>query len=141
LQLILSNGSTYASSGTILFADRQVDPQTGTIRIAGAFANPGNILRPGQYAKVRAATQLLRGALLVPQRAVSQLQGSNQVAVVGPDRKISIRAVQTGERVGTLWVITNGLKTGDQVVAEGAQKVKDGSTVTPVPYVTTAASR
>jgi RND family efflux transporter MFP subunit len=141
LQLILSNGSTYARNGSILFADRQVDSQTGTIRIAGAFANPGNILRPGQYAKVRAATQMLRGALLVPQRAVSQLQGSNQVAVVGPDRKISIRAVQTGERVGTMWVISDGLKAGDQVVAEGTQKVKDGSTVTPVPYTTTAASR
>jgi membrane fusion protein (multidrug efflux system) len=141
LQLILSDGSTYAQSGSILFADRQVDPQTGTIRIAGAFANPGNILRPGQYAKVRAATHMLRGALLVPQRAVSQLQGSNQVAVVGADRKISIRAVQTGERLGTLWVITNGLKAGDQVVAEGTQKVKEGSTVTPVPYITTSASR
>lgn len=141
LQLILSNGSTYAQSGSILFADRQVDQQTGTIRIAGAFANPGNILRPGQYAKVRAATQILKGALLVPQRAVSQLQGSNQVAVVGPDRKISIRAVQTGERVGTMWVISNGLRVGDRVVAEGTQKVKDGSTVTPVPYSTTSASR
>jgi membrane fusion protein (multidrug efflux system) len=141
LRLILSNGSTYAQSGRILFADRQVDPQTGTIKIAGAFANPGNILRPGQYAKVRAATQILRGALLVPQRAVSQLQGSNQVAVLGHDRKISIRAVQTGERVGTMWVISSGLKVGEQVVAEGAQKVKDGSTVTPVPYVTTVASR
>lgn len=141
LQLILSNGSTYAQSGSILFADRQVDQQTGTIRIAGAFANPGNILRPGQYAKVRAATQILKGALLVPQRAVSQLQGSNQVAVVGPDKKISIRAVQTGERVGTMWVISKGLRVGDQVVAEGTQKVKDGSTVTPVPYSTTSANR
>jgi RND family efflux transporter MFP subunit len=141
LQLILSNGSTYAQSGSILFADRQVDQQTGTIRIAGAFANPGNILRPGQYAKVRAATQILKGALLVPQRAVSQLQGSNQVAVVGPDSKISIRPVQTGERVGTMWVISSGLSVGDRVVAEGTQKVKDGSTVTPVPYSVTSASR
>jgi RND family efflux transporter MFP subunit len=134
LQLILSNGSTYAQSGSILFADRQVDQQTGTIRIAGAFANPGNILRPGQYAKVRAATQVLKGALLVPQRAVSQLQGSDQVALVGPDNKISIRPVQTGERVGTMWVISSGLRVGDQVVAEGAQKVKDGAAVTPVPF-------
>jgi RND family efflux transporter MFP subunit len=134
LQLILSNGSTYARSGSILFADRQVDQQTGTIRIAGAFANPGNILRPGQYAKVRAVTEVLKGALLVPQRAVSQLQGSAQVAVVGSDNKISIRAVQTGELVDTMWVITSGLIAGDSVVAEGVQKVKDGSTVTPTPF-------
>jgi len=134
LQLILSNGSPYAHSGSILFADRQVDQQTGTIRIAGAFSNPGNILRPGQYAKVRAVTQILKNALLVPQRAVSQLQGSAQVAVVGPDNKITIRAVQTGERVDTMWIISSGLKAGDRVVAEGTQKAKDGSTVTPVPY-------
>jgi RND family efflux transporter MFP subunit len=137
LQLILSNGSTYAHSGSILFADRQVDQQTGTIRIAGSFANPGNILRPGQYAKVRAVTQILKGALLVPQRAVSQLQGSAQVAVVGADNKVTIRAVQTGERVDAMWVISSGLMAGDQVVAEGAQKVKAGSTVTPVPFNTT----
>jgi membrane fusion protein (multidrug efflux system) len=134
LQLILSNGGTYAHGGSILFADRQVDQQTGTIRIAGAFANPGNILRPGQYAKVRAITQILKGALLIPQRAVSQLQGSAQVAVVGADNKVTIRAVQTGERVDTMWVISSGLMVGDQVVAEGTQKVKDGSTVTPVPF-------
>jgi RND family efflux transporter MFP subunit len=138
LQLILSNGSPYAHSGSILFADRQVDQQTGTIRIAGAFANPGNILRPGQYAKVRAVTQILKGALLVPQRAVSQLQGSAQVAVVGADNKVTIRAVQTGERVDAMWVISSGLMAGDQVVAEGAQKVKAGSTVTPVPFNTTS---
>jgi membrane fusion protein (multidrug efflux system) len=134
LQLILSNGSTYARSGSILFADRQVDQQTGTIRIAGAFANPGNILRPGQYAKVRAATQVLKGALLIPQRAVSQLQGSAQVAVVGSDNKVTIRAVNTGERVDSMWVITSGLMAGDRVVAEGVQKVKDGSTITPAPF-------
>jgi len=139
LQLILSNGSPYAHSGSILFADRQVDQQTGTIRIAGAFSNPGNILRPGQYAKVRAVTQILKNALLVPQRAVSQLQGSAQVAVVGPDNKITIRAVQTGERVDTMWVISSGLVAGDRVVAEGTQKVKDGSTVTPVPFNTLSA--
>ena len=134
LQLILSSGSTYAHDGSILFADRQVDQNTGTIRMVGAFANPGNILRPGQYAKVRAVTQILKGALLIPQRAVSQLQGSDQVAVVGPDNKISIRAVQTGERVDTRWIISSGLSAGDRVVAEGTQKAKEGSTVTPVPY-------
>jgi RND family efflux transporter MFP subunit len=139
LQLILSNGSTYPRSGSILFADRQVDQQTGTIRIAGAFANPGNILRPGQYAKVRAVTQVLKGALLVPQRAVSQLQGSAQVALVGADNKVTIRSVQTGERVDTMWVITSGLNAGDRVVAEGVQKVKEGSTVTPTPFSTASA--
>ncbi len=140
LQLILSNGGTYARSGSILFADRQVDQQTGTIRIAGAFANPGNILRPGQYAKVRAVTQVLKGALLIPQRAVSQLQGSAQVAVVGKDNKVTIRSVQTGERVDTMWVITSGLIAGDRVVAEGAQKVKDGGTVTPTPFTSASGS-
>jgi RND family efflux transporter MFP subunit len=134
LQLILSNGSTYGHSGSILFADRQVDQQTGTIRIAGAFANPGNILRPGQYAKVRAVTEVLKGALLIPQRAVSQLQGSAQVAVVGADNKVTIRGVQTGERVDTMWVITSGLSAGDRVVAEGTQKAKEGSAVTPAPF-------
>jgi RND family efflux transporter MFP subunit len=137
LQLILSNGSLYAHGGSILFADRQVDQQTGTIRIVGAFANPGNILRPGQYAKVRAVTQILKGALLIPQRAVSQLQGLDQVAVVGPDNKISVRAVQTGERVDTRWIISSGLKAGERVVVEGTQIAKDGSTVTPVPYSAT----
>ena len=136
LQLILSNGSAYGHSGSILFADRQVDQQTGTIKIAGAFANPGNVLRPGQYAKVRAVTEVLKDALLIPQRAVSQLQGSAQVAVVGADNKISIRAVKTGEQVDSMWVITSGLGAGDRVVAEGTQKVKEGSTVTPTPYTT-----
>ena len=139
LQLILANGNTYARSGGILFADRQVDQQTGTIRIAGAFANPGNILRPGQYGKVRAVTQILKGALMVPQRAVSQLQGSTQVAVVGTDNKVAIRSVQTGERVDTMWVITGGLTAGDRVVAEGVQKVKDGSIVTPTPLTSASA--
>jgi RND family efflux transporter MFP subunit len=139
LQLILSNGSTYARSGSILFADRQVDPHTGTIRVAGAFANPGNILRPGQYAKVRAVTQILKGALLIPQRAVSQLQGSAQVAVVGADNKVTIRAVETGEIVDSMWVIKSGLMAGEGVVAEGAQKAKEGSTVTPTPFTTASA--
>lgn len=134
LQLILSDGRTYAHSGRILFADREVDPQTGTIRIVGAFPNPGNILRPGEYGKVRAVTAVLKGALLVPQRAVTELQGSDEVAVVGPDNKVTIRTVQTGERVGTLWVVTQGLREGERVVAEGTEKVADGSAVTPVPY-------
>jgi RND family efflux transporter MFP subunit len=134
LQLILSDGSTYPRTGKVLFADRQVDQQTGTIRIAGAFPNPGNILRPGQYGRVRAMTRMRKGALLVPQRAVSELQGSYEVAVVGPDNKVGIRAVEVGERVGTMWIINKGLNPGDRVVAEGTLKVKDGGKVTPVPF-------
>jgi membrane fusion protein (multidrug efflux system) len=140
LKLILSDGSTYGHDGKILFADRQVDQQTGTIRIAGSFPNPGNILRPGQYGKVRAVTQIRDGALLIPQRAVSELQGSNEVAVVGPDNKVSIRTVQVGERLDSMWVINNGLSVGDRVVAEGVQKVKDGSLVSPVPFKAGTAS-
>jgi len=134
LQLMLSDGSTYAHSGKILFADRQVDQQTGTIQIAGAFPNPGNVLRPGQYGRVRAVTQLRKGALLVPQRAVTELQGSYEVAVVGPNNKVTIRSVEVGERVDTMWIINKGLNPGDRVVAEGTSKVKNGSTVTPVPF-------
>ncbi|HEX4074578.1 MAG TPA: efflux RND transporter periplasmic adaptor subunit [Candidatus Acidoferrales bacterium] len=134
LQLTLSDGSVYPRSGKILFADRQVDSQTGTIRIAGAFANPGNILRPGQYGRVRAVTQMRKGALLVPQRAVSELQGSYEVAVVSSDNKVTIRSVEVGERVDTMWIINKGLNLGDRIVAEGSLKVRDGSTVTPVVF-------
>lgn len=134
LQLILSNGSTYAHTGKVLFADRQVDAQTGTIRIAAAFPNPGNILRPGQYGKVRAVTQIRKGALLIPQRAVTELQGAYQVAVVGPDNRITIRSVDVGDRVDTMWIINKGLNASDRVVAEGTQEVRDGTVVTPVPY-------
>jgi len=134
LQLILSNGTTYAHTGKVLFADRQVDQQTGTIRIAGAFPNPGNILRPGQYGRVRAVTEIRKGALLVPQRAVTELQGSYEVAVVGPDNKVSVRSVQVGQRVDTMWIINKGLNAGDRVVAEGTSKARNGSIVTPVPF-------
>jgi len=134
LQLILSNGNNYPRAGKILFADRQVDPQTGTITIVGAFPNPGNILRPGEYGKVRATTEVRKSALLVPQRAVTQLQGSYQLAVVGPDNKVSIRNVEVGERVGTMWIVNKGVSAGERVVAEGTTKVRDGSLVTPVPF-------
>ena len=134
LQLILSNGETYRYKGRILFANRQVDPQTGTIQIAGAFPNPRDILRPGDTCRVRAVTELIKGALLIPQRAVTELQGGYQVAVVGPDNKIDVRTIDVGERAGTMWVINHGLTPGQSVVAEGAQKVRDGMTVTPKPY-------
>ena len=111
----------------MLFADRQVDQQTGTIRIAAAFPNPGNILRPGQYGRVRAVTEIRKGALLVPQRAVTELQGAYQVAVVGADNRVGIRTVEVGDRVGTMWIIDKGLNAGERVVAEGTPKVRDGS--------------
>jgi membrane fusion protein (multidrug efflux system) len=134
LDLILSDGSTYRQKGRILFADRQVDQQTGTIQIVGAFPNPGDILRPGQTGRVRAVTNLRKGALLVPQRAVTELQGAYQVAVVGPDNKISIRAVEVGARSGTMWIINQGLKPDERVVAEGTGRVRDGMVVVPEPY-------
>ncbi len=134
LQLTLSNGEIYKYKGRILFTNRQVDPQTGTIQVVGAFPNPHNILRPGDTCRVRAVTELIKGALLVPQRAVTELQGGYQVAVVGPDNKINIRTVEVGEQVGTMWVINQGLGPGQTVVAEGTQKVRDGMAVTPKPY-------
>jgi RND family efflux transporter MFP subunit len=135
LQIILADGSTYPRDGTVYFADRQVDPNTGAIRIAGLFPNPGNILRPGGYAKVRFAVRTQDGALLVPQRAVSEVQGGYQVAVVDDQNKVSIRAVQVGDQVGTEWIIADGVKRGDRVVAEGVQKVRTGMHVNPKPFV------
>jgi membrane fusion protein (multidrug efflux system) len=133
LELILADGSIYPHKGKILLADRQVDPNTGTIRIVAAFPNPGNILRPGQYGRVRVETNMKKGALLLPQSAVTQSQGSYQVAVVGSDNKVSIRTVKPGETVGTMWVIDEGLKPGEQVAVEGLQRLRDGTLVTPKP--------
>jgi RND family efflux transporter MFP subunit len=133
LQLLLGDGSAYERTGTIFFADREVNPATGAIRIAGVFPNPNNLLRPGGYGRVRAAPNTHMGALLVPQRAVIELQGSQQVAVVGRDNKVSIRPVRVADRVGKMWIIAQGLKLGEQVVVEGLQKVRDGATVKAVP--------
>jgi len=133
LELILTDGSPYSQKGKILLADRQVDPSTGTIRIIAAFPNPGNVLRPGQYGRVRVETDIKRGALLLPQSAVAQTQGSYQVAVVGSDHKVSMRSVKPGATVGTMWVIDEGLKPGEQVVVEGLQQLKQGTLVTPKP--------
>jgi len=133
LLLILTDGSIYPQKGKILLADRQVDPSTGTIRIEAAFPNPGNILRPGQYGRVRVETNMKKGALLLPQSAVAQSQGSYQVAVVGSDHKVSMRTVNPGATVGTMWVIDEGLKPGEQVVVEGLQKIREGTLVTPKP--------
>jgi len=134
LQLILSDGSTYPHMGRFYIADRQADPKTGAIRVAGVFPNSDNILRPGQYGRVRAATSTQYGALFVPQRAVTELQGSYQVAVVGGGNKIEIRTVKVSDRTGTMWIIEDGLKPGETVVAEGTQKVRPGAVVNPKPY-------
>ena len=139
LQLILADGSTYPYEGSFYFADRQVNESTGAIRLAGLFSNPNNILRPGGYGKVRAVIRLQQGALIVPQRAVSELQGGYQVAVVGSDNKVNIRTVTVGDRAGTDWVIAEGLHPGEKVVAEGVQKVRNGAQVNPKPFVVQAA--
>jgi membrane fusion protein (multidrug efflux system) len=133
LELLLSDGSVYDRTGTIFFADREVNPATGAIRIAGVFPNPNGLLRPGGYGRIRASARTQNGALLVPQRAVIELQGSHQVAVVGSDNKVSIRPVTVGDRVGKMWIVSQGLKVGEQVVVEGLQKVRDGSIVKIVP--------
>jgi membrane fusion protein (multidrug efflux system) len=134
LELVLADGSLYPQKGNFAFADRQVDVKTGTLRVEGLFPNPGNILRPGQFARVRAILRTKTGALLVPQRAVTELQGSYQVGVVGEDNKVEIRPVKVGERVGAEWIVDEGLKPGEKVVAEGIQRVSAGMTVNPKPF-------
>jgi len=134
LQLTLADGSAYPHPGRIIFADRQVNTQTGTIQIVGEFPNSKNLLRPGQYAHIQTPTGNITGALLVPQAAVNQQQGTYQVTVVGDDNRAQLRTVQVGPRVGTLWVITTGLKPGERVVAVGAEKAKEGELVNPTPY-------
>jgi RND family efflux transporter MFP subunit len=141
LELILADGLPYPHEGTFYFADRQVNQNTGAIRIAGLFPNPGNILRPGGYGKVRTAVRVQQDALLVPQRAVSELQGGYQIAAVGDENKVSIRAVKVGDRVGTQWIIVDGLKRGERVVVEGVQKVRPGMQVNPKPFAVESKGR
>ena len=131
LELLLADGTVYPEKGEFFIADRQVDVKTGTIRLAARFPNPGNILRPGQFARLRVVTHTKQRALLVPQRAVTELQGGHQVAVVTADNKVEIQPVKVGERVGSLWIIEEGLKAGDLVVVEGLQKLKAGMAVSP----------
>ena len=131
LELVLSDGTVYSHKGWVVLADRQVDVKTGTIRLAGAFDNPGGILRPGMFGRVRAVTGIAKAALLVPQRSVVEAQGSYSVVVVDSNNQASIRPVKMGERVGQMWVITDGIKPGEQVIAEGMQKAREGSTVRP----------
>ncbi len=133
LELILGNGSVFPERGKAVLVDREVNVKTGTLTVRGFFPNPHNILRPGQYARVRAELAIRPGALLVPQRAVTELQGGSRVAVVGPDGKAEIRSVETGPRVGDLWVIEKGLRAGESVIVSGLQYLRPGTPVTAKP--------
>src|SRR5216684_5275150 len=131
LELILSDGSIYPRKGRFFAADRHVDIQTGAIRLAGLFPNPGNVLRPGQFGRVRFISYTWIGAVLVPQKAITELQGSYQLAVVGSDNKVTLRTVTVGERTGAMWIVDEGIKPGERVVVEGVQKVRDSMLVKP----------
>jgi RND family efflux transporter MFP subunit len=134
LQLILADGTTHPHPGEFYFADRQVNQNTGAIQLAALFANPGNVLRPGQYGKVRAVKRVQRNALLIPQAAVNEQQGSYVVDVVGGDGKVAVRTVHVGERTPTMWVIQDGLKPGERVIVEGQQNLKPGMPVQTKPF-------
>jgi RND family efflux transporter MFP subunit len=134
VEIILADGTLYPRQGKFSAVDRQVDNQTGTIRLAALFPNPGNVLRPGQFVRVRVTVRTLPGALLVPQRAINELQTSYELAVVGADNKAEIRTVKVGERIASLWVVEDGLKLGERVVVEGLQKVRDNELVKPAEW-------
>jgi membrane fusion protein (multidrug efflux system) len=134
LELVLGGDKVYQHKGQFHLVDRQVDQKTGTIRVAALFPNPNNLLRPGQFARVRAVTKTKENAILIPQRAVTEMQGSYQVAVVSPENKVDIRPIKVGQRSGSLWIVDHGLKPGERVVVEGLQKVKAGMTVDPKPF-------
>jgi RND family efflux transporter MFP subunit len=134
LDLILADGTTYPEKGRVDFADRQVDVRTGAMKLVGLFPNPGNTLRPGEYGRVRAAVEIDRGALLVPQQAVFDIQGTRQLAVVGGDNKVSIRPANLGETFGHDWIVREGVKAGERVVVDGVQKVRPGMQVDPRPF-------
>jgi membrane fusion protein, multidrug efflux system len=131
LELILGDGTVFPHVGHAIFVNREVDSRTGTIQVRGSFPNPGNMLRPGQYARIRAATELRKGALVIPQQAVSELQGVYQVGVVAADNKVTIKTVTLGPQVGNMWVVESGLQAGENVVVDGLQRVKTGMTVAP----------
>ena len=140
LTLVLADGSVYPRRGRFLAADRDIDPKTGTIRISAAFPNPARTLRPGQYARVRAETNTVNDAIVVPQRAVTDVQGAPQVRIVGPDNRVATRPIKLGDRVGSGWIIGTGLQPGDRVVVEGASAA-DGSLVNPKPWQPPAQSQ
>src|SRR5438046_8143077 len=137
-ELILSSGNVYPQKGKFYALDRNLDPKTGSIRYEVTFPNPGNILRPGQFGKVRFVADLKKGAMVIPQEAVNELQGSYQVAVVDQNNNVSIRPVKMGERIGAMWEVTDGLKSGDRVVVQGGQKVREGAPVTVKEWTPTA---
>jgi membrane fusion protein, multidrug efflux system len=132
--LVLADGSTFPHKGRLQYIDREIDVRTGSITVQIAFPNPGNVLRPGGYGTVKTVVKTEKNALTLPQRAVTELQGRYMVAVVGDQNKISLREVKRGEQVGSMWIILEGLKAGDRVVAEGTQKVREGVQVVPKPY-------
>ena len=140
LELILGDGTVYPQRGRALFVNREVDSRTGTIQVRGEFPNPGNVLRPGQYARIRAVTELRKSALLIPQQAVSELQGVFQVGVVAADNTASIKTVKLGPQFGDMWVVESGLQVGDKVVVDGLQRVKPGMVVAPSPFKDTQAN-
>lgn len=139
LELILGDGSLFPHRGRPLFVNREVDSRTGTIQIRCEFPNPGNLLRPGQYARIRAATQLRKGALLIPQQAISELQGVYRVAVVLDDKTVSIKNINLGPQAGDMWIVESGLQAGDKIVVDGLQRIRSGMTVTPSPFKNTQA--
>jgi membrane fusion protein, multidrug efflux system len=140
LQLILGDGTLFPHAGRTLLVNREVDTRTGTIQVRAEFPNPGNLLRPGQYARIRAVTETRKGALLVPQQAVSELQGIYQVGVVSADNKVTIKSVKLGPQLADVWLVESGLQPGDNVVVDGLQRVKDGMTVAPTPFKDTQAN-
>jgi membrane fusion protein (multidrug efflux system) len=137
LQLVLADGSAYPARGRFYVANREIDRQTGTILIQALFPNPDGMLRPGLYAKIRAATETVHGAVVVPERAVQEIQGTYQVAVVGPDDKVAMRTVKVGQQLDGLWVVDEGLRPGERVVTQGLQKVRDGVVVSAKPDTST----
>jgi RND family efflux transporter MFP subunit len=140
LELILGDGTVYGQRGHVLFLNREVDSRTGTIQVRGEFPNPGNVLRPGQYARVRAVTELRKKALLVPQAAISELQGVYQVGVVSAENKVTIKTVKLGPQFRDMWVVESGLQAADNVVVDGLQRVRNGMTVAPTPFKDTQAN-
>jgi RND family efflux transporter MFP subunit len=140
LELILGDGTVFPHRGRVLFVNREVDSRTGTIQVRAEFPNPGNVLRPGQYARVRAVTELRKGALVIPQQAVSELQGIYQVGVVGGDNKVTVRTIRLGPQFGDMLVVESGLQAGENVVVDGLQRVRSGMTVAPTPYKDTQAN-
>jgi membrane fusion protein (multidrug efflux system) len=140
LELILGDGSIFPQRGHALLVNREIDSRTGTIQVRAEFTNPANVLRPGQYARIRAKTEERKDALLIPQRAISELQGIYQVGVVDSQNKVTIRAVKPGPQFGDMWVIESGLQPGEQVVVDGLQRLRDGITVAPTPFKDTQAN-